>query len=205
MKANESDTIELFEAIALPDADTINRLQARLVQEAERDEILDVSYRTVASPFGELLLAATAHGLVRVAFDLEGHDAVLAHLAATISPRILRGPRRLDSAATQLDEYFAGRRRRFELPIDLQLAHGFRRTVLVHLRDIGYGTTVSYGAIAVAAGSPAAVRAVGSACATNPLPVVVPCHRVVRSDGSIGQYLGGTETKRALLALEAAG
>jgi methylated-DNA-[protein]-cysteine S-methyltransferase len=137
-----------------------------------------------------------------VAFALEGHDAVLAKLAASISPRILRGPQRLDRAAAQLDEYFAGRRHSFELPIDLQLAHGFRRNVLVHLRDIAYGTTASYASIAAAAGSPAAVRAVGTACATNPLPIVVPCHRVVRSDGSIGQYLGGTDTKRALLAME---
>ena len=205
MMTNETQTInELLEAIALPDADTIDRLHARLVDDAERDDVLDVCYRTVDSPYGPLLLAATRDGLVRVAFALEGHDAVLANLAASISPRILQAPRRLDRAAVQLDEYFAGQRHRFELPLDLQLAHGFRRNVLVHLRDIAYATTASYAAIAAAAGSPAAVRAVGSACATNPLPIVVPCHRVVRSDGSIGQYLGGTETKRALLAMEAA-
>ena len=104
----------------------------------------------------------------------------------------------------QLDEYFAGRRREFDLPIDLQLAHGFRRTVLEHLLDIAYGTTASYASVAAASGSPAAARAVGSACAHNPLPLVVPCHRVVRSDGTIGQYGGGTEAKHALLALEAA-
>jgi len=142
--------------------------------------------------------------LVRIAFDLEDHSVVLARLADEISPRILRSPRRLDAAAAQLDEYFAGRRRHFDMPVDLQLAHGFRRTVLNHLREIGYGTTASYAAIAAAAGSPAATRAVGSACATNPLPVVVPCHRVVRSDGSIGQYLAGTEVKQALLDMEAA-
>ena len=102
-----------------------------------------------------------------------------------------------------MDEYFSGRRRAFDVPIDLQLAHGFRRIVLTHLRDIAYGETASYAMVAAASGSPAAVRAVGSACATNPLPLVVPCHRVVRSDGSIGQYLGGTETKQALLAMEA--
>ena len=140
----------------------------------------------------------------RVAFEGEHHDAVLAHLATAISPRVLRAPRRLDEVARQLDEYFAGRRRRFELPIDLQLAHGFRRTVLARLSEIGYGSTASYATVAAAAGSPAAVRAVGSACATNPVPVVVPCHRVVRSDGSIGGYRGGPDAKRALLALEAA-
>jgi methylated-DNA-[protein]-cysteine S-methyltransferase len=158
----------------------------------------------VDSPFGALLLAATTHGLVRIAFALEGHDTVLARLAETISPRILQDPKRLDHASMQLDEYFAGRRHTFELPLDLRLSHGFRRNVLAHLRDIGYGQTASYAAVAAAAGSPAAVRAVGSACATNPLPIVVPCHRVVRSDGTIGQYLGGTETKRALLAMESA-
>ena len=202
---NEAQTInELLQAIALPDTDAINRLHARLVEDAERDELLDVCYRTVDSPYGPLLLAATTHGLVRVAFDREGHDAVLSQLSTAISPRILRGPQRLDRAAVQLDEYFAGQRHHFELPIDLQLAHGFRRNVLVHLRNIAYGTTQSYASIAAAAGSPAAVRAVGTACATNPLPIVVPCHRVVRSDGSIGQYLGGTDTKRALLAMESA-
>ena len=202
---NEAQTInELLEAIALPDAAALNRLHARLVEDAERDDVLDVCYRTIDSPYGPLLLAATTQGLVRVAFDREGHDAVLSQLSTAISPRILRGPQRLDRAAAQLDEYFAGQRHSFELPIDLQLAHGFRRNVLVHLRNIAYGTTASYAAIAAAAGSPAAVRAVGPACATNPLPIVVPCHRVVRSDGTIGQYLGGTETKRALLAMESA-
>ncbi|MEO5840560.1 MAG: methylated-DNA--[protein]-cysteine S-methyltransferase [Acidimicrobiales bacterium] len=195
---------ELFDSIMLPDTDTVVRLHERLVNDAERDGLLDVCYRTVDSPYGALLLAATTQGMVRVAFDLEGHDAVLSNLAATISPRILQAPQRLDRAAAQLDEYFAGRRQRFELPLDLQLSHGFRRNVLVHLRDIEYGTTASYSAIAAAAGSPAAVRAVGSACATNPLPILVPCHRVVRRDGSIGQYLGGTDTKRALLAMESA-
>jgi methylated-DNA-[protein]-cysteine S-methyltransferase len=111
---------------------------------------------------------------------------------------------RLDRAARQLDEYFAGRRRRFEVPVDLRLAHGFRRTVLEHLPNIAYGTTATYAAVALAAGSPQAVRAVGSACARNPLPVVVPCHRVVRSDGTIGGYAGGSAAKHILLGLEAA-
>jgi methylated-DNA-[protein]-cysteine S-methyltransferase len=193
---------DLFAALTTSD-DTERQLHTRLVDEAERDGVLDVSYRTVDSPVGSLLLAATPEGLVRVAFDREDHDAVLARLAAEISPRILLAPHRLDGAATQLDEYFGGRRRTFDVPIDLQLAHGFRRTVLTHLRDIAYGETASYAMVAAASGSPAAVRAVGSACANNPLPLVVPCHRVVRSDGSIGQYLGGTDAKQALLAMEA--
>jgi methylated-DNA-[protein]-cysteine S-methyltransferase len=179
------------------------RLHDRLVDEADRNGLLDVSYRTLDSPLGSLLLAATSEGVVRIAFDREDHDVVLARLASQISPRILRTPRRLDSAATQLDEYFGGRRRDFDVPIDLRLAHGFRRAVLTHLRQIAYGETASYAMIAAASGSPAAVRAVGSACANNPLPLLVPCHRVVRSDGSTGEYLGGAEAKHTLLAMEA--
>lgn len=186
------------------DDDTDADLHDLLAERADAASLLDVAYRTIDSPIGRLLLAATPEGLVRIAFELEDHCAVLARLADEISPRILRSPGRLDAAAAQLEEYFAGRRRQFDLPIDLQLAHGFRRTVLDHMREIAYGTTASYTAIASAAGRPAAVRAAGSACATNPLPVIVPCHRVVRSDGSIGQYLAGTEVKQALLDMEAA-
>lgn len=189
-----------------PDADdsTMTRLHARLAAVADADGALDIAYRTLDTPVGSLLLAATPAGLVRVAYDRQDHDAVLSQLAALVSPRVLHAPARLDVAARELDEYFAGRRRVFDLPLDLSLAQGFRRTVLRHLRDIGYGQTESYRTVAAAAGSPAASRAVGTACATNPLPVVLPCHRVVRSDGTIGQYAGGSEAKRALLALEAA-
>jgi methylated-DNA-[protein]-cysteine S-methyltransferase len=186
------------------EAATDERLRVRLAAEAERAGILDVAYLTVDSPIGPLLLAATPAGVVRVAFDREGHDAVLAVLAQRISPRILRAPGRLEDAARQLDEYFAGTRRTFDVAVDLRLAQGFRRRVLEHLRSIAYGATESYARVAAAAGSPAAVRAVGTACATNPVPLVVPCHRVVRSDGTIGQYLGGTEAKQRLLALEGA-
>jgi methylated-DNA-[protein]-cysteine S-methyltransferase len=180
------------------------RLHAALAAKAAEAELLDVAYRTVDSPLGPLLLAATPVGLVRVAFAVEGHDDVLGRLAADISPRILAAPQRLDDAARQLDDYFARRRRRFELPIDLRLAHGFRRTVLEHLPAIPYGSTASYAAVAGASGNPTAVRAAASACSHNPLPLVVPCHRVVRSDGTIGKYLAGTAAKRTLLDLEAA-
>jgi methylated-DNA-[protein]-cysteine S-methyltransferase len=185
------------EAVALA------RLHTRLSAAAARAGILDVAYRTVDTPVGALLLAGTSTGLVRVAYACEGHDAVLDVLGRRVSARILRAPGRLDEVSRQLEEYFAGRRSRFELPLDFRLASGFRRAVLDRLVEIGYGSTASYTAVAVAAGSPRAVRAVGTACATNPLPVVVPCHRVVRSDGSIGQYVGGSAAKRALLALEA--
>jgi methylated-DNA-[protein]-cysteine S-methyltransferase len=185
------------------DAGTDAALRARLAADADREGLLDLSYRTVDSPFGPLLLAASPDGLVRVAFEVEDHDAVLERLATLISPRILRSPRRTEDAARQLDEYFAGRRREFELLMDFQLVGGFRRAVLFHLREIPYGRTESYAAVARAAGNPAAVRAAGSACARNPLPVVVPCHRVVRSDGTIGQYGGGPAMKAALLQMEA--
>lgn len=180
------------------------RLHAALATKAAEAGLLDVAYRTVDSPLGPLLLAATPVGLVRVAFAVEDHDEVLGHLAVDISPRILAAPQRLDDAARQLDDYFARRRRRFDLPIDLRLAHGFRRTVLEHLPEIPYGSTASYAAVAGASGNPTAVRAAASACSHNPLPLVVPCHRVVRSDGSIGNYLAGTAAKQALLDLEAA-
>jgi methylated-DNA-[protein]-cysteine S-methyltransferase len=195
---------ELFETIAAPDGATLARLHADLARRAEAAGLLDVAYRTVDSPLGALLLASTPLGLVRLAFEGEDHAAVLAAIAADVSPRVLLAPSRLDDAARQLDEYFTGRRHAFDVPVDLQLARGFRRAVLVHLQDIPYGQTESYAAVARAAGSPNAVRAAGSACAMNPVPLVVPCHRVVRSDGSIGQYRGGVEAKRRLLALEAA-
>ncbi len=190
--------------LAAVDEQSYRTLRARLAGEAARDGILDVAYRTIDTPVGELLLAATERGLVRVAYPAQDHDAVLSALAGQVSPRVLRAPARLDAVARQLDEYFARSRQSFGLNLDLQLAHGFRRVVLEHLTQIGYGSTASYGAVASASGSPAAVRAVGTACARNPLPIVIPCHRVVRGDGSIGQYAGGAEAKRALLELEAA-
>ena len=183
---------------------TLARLHHKLEQRATESGLLDVAFRTIDSPVGPLLLAATPLGLVRVAYQQEGHDTVLHALASLISPRILAAPRRLDDVARQLDEYFAGRRTGFDVVLDRRLSGGFRRTVLAHLAAISYGHTKSYGEVAAATGHPGAVRAVGSACATNPLPVVIPCHRVVRSDGSLGGYLGGLEVKRALLELEGA-
>jgi methylated-DNA-[protein]-cysteine S-methyltransferase len=184
------------------DSAALTRLQARLGDAAAADGLLDIAYRTVDTPIGVLLLAGTEVGLLRVAFAVEGHDAVLATLAETVSPRILRAPGRLDATARQLDEYFTHRRTDFDVAVDLRLAQGFRRTVIEHLRDIGYGLRESYADVAAAVGSPRAVRAVGTACARNPLPVVIPCHRVVRSDGSPGQYAGGAATKAMLLGFE---
>jgi methylated-DNA-[protein]-cysteine S-methyltransferase len=194
----------LDETFPGPTDDEMERLRARLTAEAERDGLLDIAYRAVDSPLGPLLLASTSEGLVRVAFDVEGHDAVLATLAGTISPRMLQSGRRTDHVARQLDEYFAGRRRDFDVAVDLRLVSGFRRVVISYLSNIEYGTTQSYAAVAAASGNPRAIRAVGSACSHNPIPVVLPCHRVVRSDGTFGQYLGGAAAKAQLLELEAA-
>lgn len=199
------DVAGLFGGPGGDDQEAARRLHDRLVAAADAAGILDVGYRSIDTPVGPLLLAATGHGLVRVAFAAEDHDRVLGQLAARVSPRVLRAPGRLEAAAREIDEYFAGRRTRFDLPLDLRLSTGFRRQVLAWLPGIGYGSTASYAAVATAAGNPRAVRAVGTACATNPLPVVVPCHRVIRSDGSLGGYIGGTSVKRALLALEGAG
>ncbi|MDH6247498.1 methylated-DNA--[protein]-cysteine S-methyltransferase [Mycobacterium sp. OTB74] len=190
--------------ITQPGRDKLAELRGRLAAAAQRDGVLDIAYSTVDSPVGRLLLAATEQGLVRVAYAREDHDAVLQQLADKVSPRVLHAPARLDAAARELDEYFDRTRRTFDLPLDWRLAAGFRSTVLHHLPEIGYGQTASYATVAALSGSPKAVRAVGTACAKNPLPVVVPCHRVVRSDGAMGGYLGGPEAKRLLLALEAA-
>jgi methylated-DNA-[protein]-cysteine S-methyltransferase len=193
---------EIFDGIDA-DAATLARLHTRLERAAQEADLLDVAYRTLDTAVGRLLLATTPLGLVRVAFlDVDG-DA-LETLAQRISPRILHAPARLDDAATEIEEYLAGRRTEFDLPLDLRLADGFRRQVIEHLRDIGYGHRESYATVAAAVGNPKAVRAVGSACAHNPLPLVIPCHRVVRTDGSIGQYAGGAAAKTALLELEAA-
>ena len=204
MNTHEDDLVRDIERAYPSDETDMRRLHARLVEAAQSDGVLDIGYRTVDSPVGTLLLAATELGLVRVAYEVENHDEVLQNLADRISPRVLEAPGRLDMVARELDEYFAGRLHTFDVPLDWRLSSGFRRTVLGHLSDIDYGHTASYATVAGLAGNPKAVRAVGTACATNPLPVVVPCHRVLRSDGTLGGYLGGVEAKRTLLTLESA-
>lgn len=182
---------------------TLARLKTRLEQTADAEGLLDVAYTTIDSPVGRLLLAATPRGLVRVAFAAENHDRVLDTLARRLSPRVLEAPKRLDPAARELDDYFARRRQAFDIQLDLSLSKGFRQLVQRHLPEIAYGQTRTYGQVAELVGNPKAVRAVGTACATNPLPVVVPCHRVLRSDGTPGGYVGGPEAKATLLSLEA--
>ena len=182
----------------------LKALRDRLAAAAQSEGILDVAYRTIDTPVGPLLLAATEVGVVRVAYANEDHDTVLQALADRVSPRVLEAPARLETVTREFDEYFDGQRQNFDVLLDWRLAAGFRGLVLHHLPEITYGHTASYAAVAALAGNPKAFRAVGTACATNPLPVIVPCHRVVRSDGSIGDYVGGVDAKRALLTLEAA-
>jgi methylated-DNA-[protein]-cysteine S-methyltransferase len=195
---DELETALRVAAARLPEA----AAAPALVERADRVGLVDVAYAMTDSPVGPLLLAATPEGVVRVSFACEGFDDVLTALAQRISPRVLELPRRLDDARRQLDEYFAGRRTAFDVPLDHRLATGFRARALEAVAAIPYGRTGTYRSIAVAAGSPRAVRAAGTACATNPLPLLVPCHRVVRSDGSMGRYGGGEAAKRLLLEHE---
>jgi methylated-DNA-[protein]-cysteine S-methyltransferase len=178
------------------------RLLEAFAETAATRGLLDVAVAPVDTPIGPLLLAATEEGLVRVAFEGEGFDHVMEQLAARLSPRVVEAPRRLDAVRRQIEEYFEGDRTAFELPVDMQLAHGFRRRALGVVAGIPYGRTASYKEVAAQAGSPAAVRAAGSACATNPVPIVVPCHRVLRTGGGLGGYGGGLDRKEQLLRLE---
>lgn len=165
--------------------------------------LLDVAYATLDSPLGKLLLASTPKGLVRIAY-LEDDDerAVLEQLASRVSPRVLAAPRKLDQPRRELDEYFAGRRRLFETPQDWQLIHGFARLVLTATAHVPYGATATYKQMATEAGNERASRAAGNALGSNPIPIVVPCHRILHSGGGLGGYTGGLDKKRLLLAVE---
>jgi methylated-DNA-[protein]-cysteine S-methyltransferase len=175
-----------------------------LTDRAASAGLLDVAYATLDSPLGALLLAGTPRGLVRIAYldDAGGEAAVLEELATKLSPRVLASGSRLDEPRRELDQYFAGRRRQFALALDWALARGFARRVLEATAQIPYGSVSSYKAIAAAAGSPRGFRAAGNALGANPLPIVVPCHRVLHAGGGLGGYTGGLERKRTLLAGE---
>jgi methylated-DNA-[protein]-cysteine S-methyltransferase len=176
-----------------------------LAERAAAEGLLDVAYATADSPLGSLLVAATPRGLVRVAYtDFRPEAEVLEDLARRLSPRVVKAPRRLDEARRELDDYFAGRRSGFDLPIDWALTHGFGGEVLRQTARIPFGTTSTYAEVAERAGSPRAVRAAGNALGANPIPVVVPCHRVLRTGGALGGYTGGVERKEFLLRLEGA-
>ena len=171
---------------------------------AAKAGLLDVAYATFDSPAGKLLLAATPHGLVRLAYldATEQEDEVLEHLATRVSPRVLSSPRRLDTPRRELDEYFTGRRHAFDIPLDWQLTRGFGRRVLEVTAEIPFGSVSTYKHVAAQAGSPRGSRAAGNALGANPIPIIVPCHRVLHTTGGLGGYTGGLERKRLLLEIE---
>ena len=177
---------------------------ARLAERAAREELLDVAYTTLDSPFGALLVASTPKGLVRLAFPEESAEQFLERLSLRLSPRILHAPARFDTVARELDEYFAGNRRAFETQLDWSLIGPFGRKVLGVTAAIPYGDVLSYKEVAGEAGSPRGSRAAGNALGANPIPIVIPCHRVLRTGGNLGGYGGGIERKRWLLELEGA-
>jgi methylated-DNA-[protein]-cysteine S-methyltransferase len=174
----------------------------RFAERAEAESLLDVAYANVDSPFGPLLLAATRRGVVRVSLPGYDPDEALEELAARVSPRVLEAPARLDQARRELDLYFEGRLTDFDLAVDWQLTDGFRKRVQQAIARIPYGQTRSYTEMARSAGNERAVRAAGTACGSNPVPIVVPCHRVLRSGGALGGYGGGLPMKEGLLKLE---
>jgi methylated-DNA-[protein]-cysteine S-methyltransferase len=176
----------------------------RLSERMSEQGLADISYAPVDSPFGELLLAASEQGLLRLAFPEEDEDAVLERLAARVSPRIVQAPAQLDRVRRELDEYFEGRRRAFELPLDWTLVGPFGRRVLGATAQIPYGRVSTYTEVAAEAGSPRGSRAAGNALGANPIPIVVPCHRVLRGSGALGGYAGGLPRKQFLLELEGA-
>jgi methylated-DNA-[protein]-cysteine S-methyltransferase len=180
-----------------------SRRAARLVADAAADAgLLDVAYGFVDSPFGRLLVAVGKRGLVRVAYPDRPAEEVLADLAGQISPRVLESARSTQEVRRELEEYFEGRRRSFDVKVDLSPIQGFSRKVLQQTSRIPFGSVITYRDVATRAGSPRAVRAAGNALGANPVPIVVPCHRVVRTGGGLGGYTGGVERKETLLELE---
>lgn len=174
----------------------------RLTARAAEAGLLDVAYARTDSPFGPLLLARTRRGLVRVGLPSQDSETLLIDLAERVSPRVLEAPRELDEVRRELDLYFEGKLDHFDLALDWRLSGGFRQRVLRAINRIPYGQTRSYTEMARRAGNERAVRAAGTACGSNPIPLVVPCHRVLRSGGALGGYGGGLPMKRALLELE---
>ena len=189
-------------ARGLPTSGPSPAVMKRLVRRAQREGLLDVAYTQVDSPLGPLTAVTTPKGLVTLAYPDRPLDDVLALVAERLSPRILEAPARLDPLRRELDQYFEGRRKKFEHPIDWSLTHGFFRDVLKATARIRYGQVSTYAEVAAKAGNPKAVRAAGNGLGSNPMPVVVPCHRVVRSGGGLGGYTGGLERKEFLLDLE---
>jgi methylated-DNA-[protein]-cysteine S-methyltransferase len=185
-------------------AGDLERLSNELLARAEDEGLVDVAYASVDSPYGQLLVAATERGVVKLSLPNYTADDALEQIAAGVSPRILESPKRLDPVRRELDSYFEGKLRDFSSPVDWRLARGFADKVLHVVARIPYGQTLSYGEVAGEAGSPRAFRAAGTACGVNPVPLIVPCHRVVQAGGKPGNYGGGPEMKLALLEMEGA-
>lgn len=179
-----------------------SQVTAELARRADAEGLLDVAWATLDTPLGPIAVFVTPRGLVRVAYDRENFGQVADEVAEQVSPRVLLAPQRTDVVREQLDDYFEARRRTFDVPIDWTLVRGFNQGVLRATAEIPFGETASYGDVAAAAGSPRAARAAGNALAGNPIPIVVPCHRVIHADGGIGGYTGGLHNKRFLLRLE---
>ena len=180
------------------------QLKERLTERAAAEGVLDVAYTTADSPFGPLLLATTRRGIVRLGLPTEDAEVVLGELAGRVSPRVLEAPAQLDEVRRELDLYFEGRLHNFDLPLDWQLSGDFRRRALRAVNRIPYGETRTYTQVATSAGNERAVRAAGTACGSNPIPILVPCHRVLRTGGGLGGYGGGLPMKESLLKLEGA-
>jgi methylated-DNA-[protein]-cysteine S-methyltransferase len=193
-----------IQAVGSSSSDDARRASQRLAAGASRHGLLDVSYTHLDSPLGTLLIAATGHGLVRVAFPEELDEQVLQELSSKISPRVLETPGGLDPIRRELDEYFTGTRRGFDIALDWKLIGSFASKILRATAAIPYGGLSTYGEVAAKAGSPRGSRAAGNALGANPIPIVIPCHRVLRTGGNLGGYAGGLDRKRHLLALEGA-
>jgi methylated-DNA-[protein]-cysteine S-methyltransferase len=178
-------------------------LDDRFRERAAAEGELDVAYTLTDSPVGDLLVATTNRGVCRISFDPEPEHE-LEWLASAYGLRVLRASRPLDRPRRELDEYFEGKRRDFDLPLDLAALPSFQQLVLAELQLVPYGATATYGGLAERIGRPRAARAVGGALNKNPVPIVVPCHRIVGASGSLVGYAGGLERKEKLLALEGA-
>ncbi len=201
-RADAPEIKQLFRTGIGPEAELA---AARVVERAARDGLADVAYAGFESPYGEIHIAVTDRGLVSLALPNVAEDVFLTTLASEISPRVLELPGRLDQVRRELDEYFAGTRHDFDLKLDWRLIRsGFYRSVLRETKKLPYGVTSTYGDIAAKAGNPRAARAAGTALATNPIPLVIPCHRILRSGGVVGQYGGGPAMKQSLLVAEGA-
>jgi methylated-DNA-[protein]-cysteine S-methyltransferase len=200
----EGSDFEVLRRLGAGAEEASRRAASAFTRAAAQRGLIDVAYGYADSPFGPLLVALTRRGLVTLAYPGEDDDVVLERLSWEVSPRVLESAPATDPVRRELDEYFDGRRRRFGVPVDFRLTHGFSERVLRQTARIPYGSVATYRDVATRAGSPRGMRAAGNALASNPIPIVVPCHRVVNTGGGLGGYTGGLDRKVTLLRLEGA-